>query len=199
MFRLAFLFLFLSHFLFASDSLFVKVHFVYGSKPVKAFKAIEPKLFGGIHGGHVYLEVNQKIISFGTNNGKWHVFPHKSKSAGKYRVDKNLAWHGDTAKKKITTILIPISEEQLLKFKEAEIKYFQETPYDYAFIGMRCAAGAYDMLCQSDVCKPIPRSRIVTKYFYPKKLRKRLLKRAQKEHWQVFKQEGRKTRKWERD
>lgn len=64
---------------------------------------------------------------------------------------------------------------------------------------MRCAAGAYDMLCQGDICKPIPRSRIVTKYFYPKKLRKRLLKRAQKEHWQVFKQEGRETRKWEGD
>ena len=41
MFRFSFIFLFLSHFLFASDSLSVKVHFVYGSKPKHAFKKTE--------------------------------------------------------------------------------------------------------------------------------------------------------------
>lgn len=199
MFRFIFLFLFLSHFTFAADTLFVKVHFVYGSKPKAAFKKIESKQFGGIHGGHVYLEYNNKIISYGTNNGKWHIFPHKSKSAGKYRVDKDLKWHGDTGKLKITSIIIPVTKLQLDKLKETEQIYFSKTPYDYAFLGMRCAAGAYDMLCKGDVCKPISRSKIATKYFYPKKLRKRLLKRAEKEHWQVFKQEGRITRKWERD
>ena len=199
MYRFLLLFLFPFHFLFATDSLFVKVHFVYGSKPKRAYKNTEPKFFGGIHGGHVFLEVNQKIISFGTNNGKWHVFPHKSKSAGIYREDKSLAWRGDLGKKTMATIVIPITQEQLMRFKETEKKYFEKTPYDYAFFGMRCAAGAYDILCKSDVCKSMVRSRIVTKYFYPKKLRKHLLKRAEKEHWQVFKQEGRETRKWERD
>jgi hypothetical protein len=140
-----------------------------------------------------------RLLAMETNNGKWHVFPHKSRSAGKYRVDTDLKWHGDTGKLKITTIVIPVTKSQLDKLSETEEVYFSKTPYDYAFIGMRCAAGAYDMLCQGNVCKPITRSRIVTKYFYPKKLRKRLLKRAQKEHWQVFKQEGRETRKWERD
>ena len=124
---------------------------MYGSKPKRAYKNTEPKFFGGIHGGHVFLETNNKIISFGTNNGKWHVFPHKSKSAGMYREDKSLAWRGDSAKKKITTIVIPITEEQLLKFKEIENKYFKQTPYDYAFFGMRCAAGAYDMLSNAEV------------------------------------------------
>ena len=199
MYRFIFLFLFLSKFLLAADSLFVKVHFVYGSRPKRLYKHTEPKFFGGIHGGHVFLEVNHKIISFGTNNGKWHVFPHRSKSAGIYREDKNLSWRGDSAKKKITTIAIPITEEQLMSFTETEKKYFEKTPYDYAFIGMRCAAGAYDMLCKSNVCKPMQRGRMVTKYFYPKRLRKQLLRRAEKEHWQVVKQEGRTTRKWESD
>jgi hypothetical protein len=63
MFRFVFLFLFLSHFLFASDSLFVKVHFVYGSKPKSAFKKIEAKQFGGIHGGHVYLNLKIKLLA----------------------------------------------------------------------------------------------------------------------------------------
>lgn len=199
MLRFSFLFLFLSNSLFASDSLFVKVHFVYGSKPKSAFKKIEAKQFGGIHGGHVYLELENKIISYGTNNGKWHIFPHKSKNAGKYRIDKDLKWHGDTGKLKITTIVIPITEEQVLKFKETEKKYFEQTPYDYAFLGMRCAAGAYDVLSKAEVCKHKSRVAIISKNFYPKRLRVKLLKRAQKENWQVLRQDGRATRKWERD
>ncbi len=199
MLRFIFFFLFLCNSLFASDSLFVKVHFVYGSKPKSAFKKIEAKQFGGIHGGHVYLELENKIISYGTNNGKWHIFPHKSKNAGKYRIDKDLKWHGDTGKLKITTIVIPITEEQVLKFKETEKKYFEQTPYDYAFIGMRCAAGAYDVLSKAEVCKHKSRVGIISKNFYPKRLRVKLLKRAQKENWQVLRQEGRSTRKWEKD
>lgn len=201
MFRIIYLFLllFFAHCFYASDSLFLKVHFVYGSKPKKAFKHTEPKLFGGIHGGHVFVEVNNKIISFGTNNGQWHIFPHKSRCAGIFRVDKSLAWHGDTARKKITTIIIPISEAQFNKFKEAEEIYFEKTPYDYAFFGMRCAAGAYDLLSKAEVCKCTSRFKIISKNFYPKRLRKKLLKRAKKEHWQVIKQEGRTTRNWERD
>jgi len=199
MYRIIFFLLFFSNFLIASDSLFIKVHFVYGSKPKREFKDIESKQFGGIHGGHVYLEVNQKIISYGTNNGKWHIFPHKSKSAGKYRIDKDLKWHGDTGKLKITTIIIPISEEQLLKFTEVEQHYFEKTPYDYAFLGMRCAAGAYDVLSKVGICKAKSRFSIITKNFYPKRLRVKLLKRAKRENWEVLKQEGRKNRKWERD
>ena len=199
MFRFIFLFLFFSNSYFATDSLFVKVHFVYGSKPKAAFKKIEAKQFGGIHGGHVYLELENKIISYGTNNGKWHIFPHKSKSAGKYRVDKDLRWHGDTGKLKITTIIIPVTQTQLNKFKETEQAYFTQTPYDYAFLGMRCAAGAYDVLSKAEVCKCKSRFGIISKNFYPKRLRVKLLKRAQKENWQVLRQEGRSTRKWERD
>lgn len=199
MFRFVFFFFFFQNTVLAADSLTVKLHFVYGSKPKTAFKKTEAKQFGGIHGGHVYIEFNHKIISYGTNNGKWHIFPHKSKSAGKYRVDKDLKWHGDTGKLKITTIVIPITEKQLQKFKEIETKYFEKTPYDYAFIGMRCAAGAYDVLCKAEVCKPKSRLGIISKNFYPKRLRVKLLKRAQKEHWAIIKQEGRKSRKWESD
>ncbi len=199
MWRFIFLFLFLSHFLCASDSLFVKLHFVYGSKPKHTFKNSESKQFGGIHGGHVYMEANQKIISYGTNNGAWHIFAHKSKSAGKYRIDKDLKWHGDTGKLKITTVIIPVTQLQLNKFKETEQTYFTKTPYDYAFLGMRCAAGAYDVLSKAEICKRKSRFAIITTNFYPKRLRVKLLRRAKKENWQVIKQEGRSSRKWERD
>lgn len=199
MFRFVFLFLFLSHFLFASDSLFVKVHFVYGSKPKHAFKNAELKYFGGIHGGHVYVEANNQIVSFGPNNGQWHIFGHKKKIVGKYRIDKNLIWCGDTGKLKITTILIPVSKHQLEKFEIAKRDYLETSPYDYAFFGMRCAAAAYDILSEAQVCEYRSRLGIISKNFYPKRLRVKLLRRAKKENWEVLRQEGRSTRKWERD
>ena len=118
---LSFLFSFSSA--LAEDTLVLKVHFIYGSKPKKEFKHTEHKIFGGIHGGHVYMETNNKIVSFGTNNGTWHIFPHKSKTAGKYRVDKNLNWHNDTAKQQLTTVYIPITAQQYIDFKIAEKKY----------------------------------------------------------------------------
>jgi hypothetical protein len=199
MLRIALLFLFFSNVASASDSLFVKLHFVYGSKPKHHHKTTELKYFGGIHGGHVYMEVDNEIVSFGLDNGQWHVIAHKKKIVGKYRIDKDLVWCGDTGKLKITTIVIPISKQQLQKFKSTKQLYLEKAPYDYAFIGMRCAAGAYDMLCKSEVCQRLSRGRTITKYFYPKKLRKRLLKRADKENWLVLKQEGRTSRKWEKD
>ena len=49
------------------------------------------------------------------------------------------------------------------------------------FFGMRCAAGAYDTLSKAEVCKCTFRFKIISKNFYPKRLRKKLLKRAKKE------------------
>ena len=64
---------------------------------------------------------------------------------------------------------------------------------------MRCAAGAYDILSKAELCKCKARFKIISKNFYPKRLRVKLLKRAKKENWLVLREEGRITRKWERD
>ncbi len=194
-------FIFFASVFFASaqDSLYMKLHFVYGSKPKHAFKQTERNYFGGIHGGHVYMEVNHEFFSFGLDNGQWHVIAHKRKIVGKYRIDRNLVWSGDTGKLKITTIEIPITKQQLEQFKQTEKKYLDKAPYDYAFIGMRCAAGAYDVLSTMGICKHRSRMGIILKNFYPKRLRLTLLRQAKKEHWNVKTQQGRNTRRWERD
>jgi hypothetical protein len=183
----------------AGDSLFFKLHFIYGSKPKPGFKAVEKTYFGGIHGGHVYMEAGGHIFSFGPDQGKWHVLPHRKKIYGKYRIDSNLVWCGDTGKLKITTITIPISRQQLAQVQHLEKGYLQSAPYDYAFVGMRCAAAAYDVLSQIGICKKRSRAGIITENFYPKRLRIKLLKRARREHWRVEQQAGRSTRKWEKD
>ncbi len=193
-----FIFIYLGQ-LSASDTLYFKLHFVYGSKPKRAFKQTEHKIFGGIHGGHVYTEANGKIISFGPNNGQWHIFQHKKKIVGKYRIDKNLKWHGDTSKIKIKTVLIPITQAQAQCYKIITDSFLVNPPYDYAFFGMRCAAAAYDVTALIGVSKHKKRSWIIRRNFYPQRLRIKILKRAKQEGWQVITQEGRTTRIWERD
>ena len=51
--------------LFAQDSTMLKVHFLYGSKPKKAFKHMQKKWFGGLIGGHAGIECGDgKILHF---------------------------------------------------------------------------------------------------------------------------------------
>lgn len=183
----------------AGDSLFFKLHFVYGSKPRRAFKSVEKSYFGGIHGGHVYMEIDHDLFSFGPHKGQWHVFGHKRRVVGCYRLDSNLVWCGDTGRLKITSITIPVTNAQMQQFKTLERQYLQSSPYDYAFFGMRCAAAAYDILSHTGICRKRSRAGMIAKNFYPKRLRLKLLRQAKKEHWRVERQEGRSSRRWEKD
>lgn len=202
LFRLFFFFLFCfstAAISLAGDSLVVKLHFVYGSKPRRALKSVEKNYFGGIHGGHVYMEIGHDLFSFGRRKGQWHIFSHKRRVVGCYRLDSNLVWCGDTGRLKITSITIPVTAVQMQQFKSLEQQYLKASPYDYAFFGMRCAAAAYDVLSSAGICRKRSRAGIIAKNFYPKRLRLKLLKRAEKEHWQVERREGRPSRRWEKD
>ncbi|MES2516378.1 MAG: hypothetical protein V4580_19645 [Bacteroidota bacterium] len=53
----------------------IKIYFLYGSKPLKAYKTTEFKHFGGLHGGHVSIQVNQMDYGFEPTNTV-HVFAH---------------------------------------------------------------------------------------------------------------------------
>ncbi len=51
---------------FAGDTAFLKVHFLYGSRPLKKnTRTLKKKWFGGILGGHVGIEGDSnRIINF---------------------------------------------------------------------------------------------------------------------------------------
>ena len=196
------LFLFFSLILFhssASDSLkYIKVHFLYGSKPKKEFKEIESNWFGGIHGGHVEIEINDSVIGF-VPQGSFHVFGNKTiHHSGFYKFSVK-DWMRDKKKKKLTSIIIPVTHEQYQKILATHEKYRNETPYDYAFFGYRCAAATYDILSQAGLSKSLNRDKNVTKFFYPKLLRTHLAKIAKEKNYVIVAKDGRKTRKWERD
>ena len=188
---------------FAQDSFYLKVHFLYGSKPLKKYKATESKWFGGMLGGHVGIESDSgKILNF-IPKGEFHWFakndkPHSAYAehgaGGFYSI---LGGNADSAKKAV--VIIPISFQQKQRFDSISNAYLKQTPYDYAFFGMRCGAAAYEILGQLDILPSYSYSKTYKKIFYPKKLRKRLFKKAKENGWTILKEEGSPKRKWEQD
>ena len=188
---------------YSQDSTFLKVHFLYGSKPLKKYKDTERKWFGGVLGGHVGIEGDSgKILNF-LRRGKIHWFAKKDNRQSMYKEHDFCNFYAlfrtdpDSVKKAI--IYIPVTIQQKQQFDSIATAYLQKTPYDYAFFGMRCGAAAYDILGQLAILPKHSNSRTCKKIFYPKKLRKRLLKKATKNNWTIIRQDGSMKRKWERD
>ncbi len=188
---------------FAGDSLFIKVHFLYGSKPLPKFKATEHKWFGGILGGHAGVEAdNGKILNF-LPSGKFHVFASKKNKHSTYATHNQQGFYqilgGQPDSNKKAIFYIPVSFQQKQVFDSLTTQYLKQTPYDYALFGMRCGAATYDMLAQINVLPTYSYRKTYTKIFYPKKLRKRLFKLASANNWKVEQTEGTVKRKWEKD
>jgi hypothetical protein len=187
----------------ANDSLYIKVHFLYGSKPKREFKEIEKKWFGGKLGGHVGIEIDSnKIVDF-VPHGDFHYIEHKDNFNSKFAIHNiESFWEifgGSTESVKKLSILIPITLSQKLKLDSIANVYTLNQPYDYAFIGMRCGAASYDLLSQIGILTKYSHRKTYLKIFYPKKIRKRLLKKAQQNNWTTYRQEGTPRRKWEKD
>jgi len=181
----------------------LKVHFLYGSKPLKKYKDTEQKWFGGVLGGHVGIEGDSdKIVNF-VPAGEFHLIAKKKNRHSRYAVhsfDNFYAIMGgdpDSVKKAI--VFIPVTAEQKQKFDSIVAVYLQHTPYDYAFWGMRCGAAAYEILGQLNILPPYSYRKTFRKIFYPKKLRRRLFKKANQNGWLIMKQNGSVRRKWEQD
>lgn len=201
--KITIFFCFISILSYSQDTTYLKVHFLYGSKPLKKYKDTEQKWFGGILGGHVGIEGDSsKIVNF-LPNGKFHWFTKKDKRHSTYAVHsvKNfysiLGGNPDSVKKAI--IYIPITGLQMQKFDSITTVYLTQTPYDYALFGMRCGAAAHDILGQLGILNNYSYSKTYKKIFYPKKLRKRLFKKAINNGWKIARQDGSIKRKWEQD
>lgn len=176
----------------------VKVHFLYGSKPLRKYKGIEHKYFGGIHGGHVSIEVDGVDYGF-SPKGKFHIIAHKNSRHSTFHGDPGDSTKAHVKGYKVATIIVPLSAAQYRQISQIHSTYCTAPPYDYAFIGMRCAAASQDVLAQIGIVKKRKKAKNVFTTFYPKKLRKRMFRLAEKNHYTVVRQEGRPTRKWERD
>lgn len=187
----------------ASDSTILKVHFLYGSKPKKEHKSTELKWFGGLHGGHVGIETDSnKILNF-VPNGTFHWFAKKDTRNSRFVLhnfeDFYSIFGSESKNVKKSIISVPISGAQKQLFDSIAAAYLTKTPYDYAFIGMRCGAAGYDILAQLGILPILNHKKMYRSIFYPKKLRKRVLKRAKIHNWSCKLEVGIATRKWEQN
>ena len=190
--------IFSSHMSLAQPSYVLKVFFLYGSKPAPGYEKIESPAFGGIHGGHVSIGVDTLNVSFHHVNG-YHIFPKKSHLMGTYEQTRLSDFLKDTSTYKYTVFEIPLDSIQHSRLENTISAYLQSTPYDYAFLGMRCASATYDMLSHAGFFKFHSRFGMMCSNFYPRLLRKKLFRLAKEKHYQVRFQSGRKSRVWEND
>lgn len=185
------------------DSGYIRVHFLYGSKPVKKYKDTEPKWFGGILGGHVGIEGDSGHILNFRHQGSFHVFASDKNRHSRYDDHTFNAFYSifggnsDSTKKVIVTI--PVTAAQKHKFDSLSANYLAHTPYDYALMGMRCGAATYEILGQLGIMKDYSYKKTYMKIFYPQKLRKRLLEKAKKNNWTIERFQGSTKRVWEKD
>ena len=180
---------------FGSDSTYtIKINFLYGSRPAKGYHQQESKRFGGIKGGHVNIEAGGRVLDFTPGNNP--LFPHNKKPSGGFSINQSVSWDGDD---KWKSIIVPISGEQYMELQKLFDSVAAKTPYDYAIFGMRCAAASYDVLSKIGLFKEYPNTKNVATHFYPKLLRKKVLKWADQNNYTVISNEGRSTRKWESD
>lgn len=170
---------------------------------MKQFKNTEPKWFGGKLGGHVGIQGDSALILNFLPSGKFHWFAHNKERHSVY-VESSvpefysiLGGNADSVKKAI--VYIPVTEQQRQKFDSLSITYLNQSPYDYALFGMRCGAASYEVLGQLNILPAYSKSKTYKLIFYPKKLRKRLFKKANENGWTIEKQEGSTKRIWEGD
>lgn len=183
----------------------LRVHFLYGSKPKKAHKKTQERWFGGMLGGHVGIQYDStRFLSF-FYEGPVHVFQKPKKKNGKYELQSDTAFYHIMDEEKVVDsvktliVSIPITAQQRKDFEDVCARYIAETPYDYAFFGVRCGSSTYDVLAQIGVLPELRYSKMWRKIFYPKKLRKRLITKAEKKQWKMRKKKGTKKRIWEKD
>lgn len=186
-----------------SDTQYLKIHFLYGSKPKRKFKKIEKKWFGGKMGGHVGIEADSEQILNFCRKGKLHIFQHDKDRHSCFKLSTtkkfNTIFDSTADSVKTLTVYVPVTALQKSEFDKIKTQYLLNAPYDYAFMGMRCGAAAYEILAQIGVVKRMSYHRTWHRIFYPKRLRKRMIKMAAKNHWKTSYTTGTYKRKWEKD
>lgn len=153
-------------------------------------------------GGHVGIEGDSaKFYSFEIH-GKNKVFNGKPNNSIYKIATADEFWNIMKTKEdslKITTVILPLTAQQKQKFDSITQTYHKQVPYCYAVFGMRCGASTYDILAQLGLFPRYSRFKTIAKIFYPRRLRKRLLAKAEKNKWSIMRKEGTPKRKWERD
>ena len=179
----------------------ITVLFLHGSKPSKHRRAIEPTWFGGLHGGHVGILVDSNLVVDFGKVGRVHWIGRKKNRNSIYHLRSPSEFYGHFDKRDIsmekTEITIYIDDNQKRSLHHIIETYHASSPYDYAVLGMRCAAATGDLLQHAGILDYHSRLYLKLRYFMPKTLRNQLIKQAQEKQWHISRQRGDSNRIWE--
>lgn len=187
---------------FAQTQAQLEVHFLYGSKPRFAYRHSEKKWFGGMLGGHVGIGVGaDSVLSF-VPAGKFHWVAQKDERHSRFilqsRRDFWEIFGGEADSVQQLSFVIPVSHAQKSRLDSISRAYRTQTPYDYALVGVRCAAATADILAEVGVLKRLSARQFARIFYRPRILRRHMLFLAEQNGWETHWQAGGSRRKWER-
>jgi hypothetical protein len=203
----------------AQDS--IRVLCLYGSVPAKGYKGVEPQFRKGmftrlinLRGGHVGVETGaDTVLSFHPvrHDGPFHaghIFNHPRHPNSIFRaVSVDRMWfmlphhYPDPDSLRRVVFVIPITPEQRRVIDSLALAYLAHTPYDYAFLGMRCASASWQILVYAGVATEY-RHAFWHKIFSTRKFRYALYKeylRKRSAGWRMYTWKGSVSREWDKD
>ncbi|HMX40663.1 MAG TPA: hypothetical protein PK971_12115 [Saprospiraceae bacterium] len=179
----------------------VWVHFIHGSKPQAGCRQQEKKWRGGLWGGHVGVEVDSnQVLDFYPTSRRVHVLPHRRHPVGKFQWrSREGFWRyfglpSDSLKR--SSVCLPATAAQQERLRAIAQQWAEQSPYDYAFIGVRCTSASYELLMSAGLLPERGRGAVILANFHPRQLRKHLLRRASREGWPVVRRNGTLRRIW---
>ena len=208
----------------ASAQYTIRVLCLYGSIPANGFMGKEP-MYGPnsilnrtvrLRAGHVGVEYEpDKVLSFQPvhYDGIAHAGHFFSSSRAKnfnscFRIfSEHRMWnvlgnyYDNIDSLRRVVFVIPITKTQKRTLDSLAKTYTRATPYDYAFLGMRCASATYDVLRIAGIvteCK----DNIWYKVFTPQDFRWLLYReylRNKDKGWSLHTCKGSRSRKWDND
>lgn len=171
------------------------IHFIHGSIPSPDC-VYKKKRIGGYLGGHVEIEIDNKVFGFLYQTTPINFFP-KTKVNSKFEVRRKIDWLSYTRNDKITSIVVPITMEQKINLKKILNLHLKNEPYDYAFIGQRCASSTSEILSDAKILNRFSNNEAIIAFFYPRELRFTLIKFAEKNSLTVRVKNGIYCHSWE--
>ncbi|MFW6203041.1 MAG: hypothetical protein ACOC30_01945 [Marinilabilia sp.] len=138
----------------------------------------EMKWFSGLFTGHVGIEFSPgRVVDF-TSSGSLHLWPHRKNPHARFVIRPYEEFRQllgkDPYAKAPTSLEIPVTATQQQKLHDVITAFTRQPPYDYAFLGMRCASATYDILARAGILPTRPLWYIAFRMFTPGLLKRSL-------------------------
>ena len=171
----------------------IHVRIFHGSF-AKPFQGDTYRELGGLFGGHVAVQIYDRVYGFYyADRNNIHIFPKNASKSSIFQNQSLQEWEDSVKHKKETVISIPATEEE----KQLMLDYYRrnlESPeWDYSFWEERCASNCHRLLANFN--KVSGGSRFL-KAFYPGQLIRTLKREAKNRGYLVRTKPGDPRRCW---